>query len=909
MRTTTTQNTGSQVAPTTGSAWYAQAEALARWVMARMVNRNDRCGGSYVDGQDRKVKRTTRPSKGPQSGYVSHRLLVAHFRATKTEDVIGLHALGPDSHGRWLGIDIDAHEGEAVDPEANLRFALDLYALLAGFGFRVLLYESNGSGGYHLLVLFTNPVPGEILFRFGHWLVRDQPHHEVFPKQPKLDEKTQFGNWLRVIGRHHKREFWPRVWDGSTWLEGSAAVDHLLTLGGDSAAQIPEAALEYEPDPQPQPRAEAPKQRSGTPGVSIFEQFNRAQTAEDMAKLLERAEWETVKKGNDVWTFKRKGSANDQNGNLKLINGVWVFYAFSHKTKISAGQGLNPAQLRAEVEFGGHDTRHMNALALRLEQEGFVGLPPVARTQASANRTTSAPVGVNGHQPQNGTHPNPAEVVAKLDPTVPSAVDPLPGPEDDKPPVDLSDVGNGYAFRVDHLSVVRFVDVWDSWLIWDSCRWEHDRSRHAEALGKQTVGRLFREAAEDVKRLGPSTGDRTEQEKAASRAAEMRLAHAKKSHQAKAIRDMLAMARSELGIRQIPEVFDTDPWALNTLSGTVDLRTGNIHPHRREDYLTKLCPTQYAPEATCPAWEQFLDLVFGNDADLIGFVRRLFGYCLTGDTREHLLAVFVGNGSNGKSTLLEVLMDVFGPDYAMKAPPGLLMARDHEAHPTERAGLHGKRLVCAVETEDGRRLAETLVKELTGGDKISARKMRQDFFEFAPTHKLILCTNHKPQVRGSDNGIWRRLRLVPFNVQFWNPDVASLPGEIRPDHLRADKGMKDRLLAEREGILAWAVRGCLEWQANGLGNSEKVSEATATYQAEENVIGRFIVDRCEVHASYRVKASDLYATFRTWCQYTGVEPLPAQRSFGLMMSQAGYGRSANGSWYIGLSLAGSDVPE
>jgi putative DNA primase/helicase len=254
-------------------------------------------------------------------------------------------------------------------------------------------------------------------------------------------------------------------------------------------------------------------------------------------------------------------------------------------------------------------------------------------------------------------------------------------------------------------------------------------------------------------------------------------------------------------------------------------------------------------------------------------------------------------------------MAMMGPDYAMKAPQNLLMARDRDPHPTERADLHGKRLVCAIETDEGKRLAESLIKELTGGDTIRARRMRENFFQFSPTHKLILCSNHKPQVRGTDHGTWRRLRLVPFTARFWNPDVPPAPGETRSEHLRAVKGMKDQLLAEAPGILAWAVQGCIDWQANGMGCPEKVAAATSTYRQEENLLSRFIADRCEVHASNWVKASELFSAFRAWCQFVGVESPPSQRSFGLMMTEAGYGRNSNGTKYSGLSLVGSGIPE
>jgi putative DNA primase/helicase len=217
--------------------------------------------------------------------------------------------------------------------------------------------------------------------------------------------------------------------------------------------------------------------------------------------------------------------------------------------------------------------------------------------------------------------------------------------------------------------------------------------------------------------------------------------------------------------------------------------------------------------------------------------------------------------------------------------------------------------VCAVETEDGRRLAESLVKELTGGDTIRARRMRENFFEFAPTHKLILSTNHKPAVRGGDNGIWRRIRLVPFAVRFWNPDEPAA-GEPRPEHLRSDKGIKERLLAERAGILAWMVRGCLDWQRDGLGLPAKVAAATSEYRREEDLRGRFVEVRCALGPNHMVRASVLYAAFKRWCLTEGIDEgdVPSQRSFGLAMTAAGFQRNPRGVTYLGLKITEEDDP-
>src|SRR5919107_5291637 len=265
---------------------------------------------------------------------------------------------------------------------------------------------------------------------------------------------------------------------------------------------------------------------------------------------------------------------------------------------------------------------------------------------------------------------------------------------------------------------------------------------------------------------------------------------------------------------------DASPDLLNVLNGTIDLRTGELRPHRREDLITKMAPVEYDPNSPVPAWAATLERVLPSP-DLRAFFKKLCGYAISGETSEHLLPVLYGTGANGKSTVLSTLLAAAG-DYGMQAAPDLLVAKKG-AHPTEVADLFGMRLVASIEVEDGRRLAESLVKQLTGGDKVRARRMRQDFWQFEPTHKVFMAVNHKPEVRGTDTAIWRRIRLIPFTETI-------PPGE-------QDKKLPEKLRAELFGILAWCVEGCLEWQREGLQAPEEVRRATGQYRSEMDVIG------------------------------------------------------------------------
>jgi putative DNA primase/helicase len=334
-------------------------------------------------------------------------------------------------------------------------------------------------------------------------------------------------------------------------------------------------------------------------------------------------------------------------------------------------------------------------------------------------------------------------------------------------------------------------------------------------------------------------------------------------------------------------------------NGTVDLRTGRLREHRRGDLLTKLCPTAFEPDADCPLFRRTVEGIFEGDRELIGYVQRFAGYSLTGDVREHVVPIAHGAGGNGKTLLFSALLDTIGPDYSGTVTPELLMETTGDQHPTITADLFGKRLMVAAETGEGRRLNEGRIKALTGGDLVKTRRMREDYWQFTPTHKLILFTNYKPEVRGTDHGIWRRLALWPFRVRFWDPDK----GETGPAELRADKSLQERLRAERQGILAWLVAGCLRWQHDGLKMPDTVRVATAEYRDAQDVLAAFLADCCLTGGpDYRCRATPLYAAYCAWAKSAGEREL-SQRRFGIAITERGYERFTNdGTWYRGVSL-------
>ena len=384
-------------------------------------------------------------------------------------------------------------------------------------------------------------------------------------------------------------------------------------------------------------------------------------------------------------------------------------------------------------------------------------------------------------------------------------------------------------------------------------------------------------------------------------AAQKRLRWALKSESRERIAAMLALAKSELAVT--PDMFNRDPMLLNCPNGTLDLRTGTLREHRREDYITKLCPTTFDPAATCPQWEKFLATILSPA--VADYMRRSIGYCLTGDVREQILTFWWGAGSNGKSVLKEVILHILGADYAGPAPDGLLITRRGEQHPTEMAKLFGQRFVIAAETQEGSRLDEAKVKRLTGGDKITGRRMREDFWDFDPTHKLVILSNHKPRIVGTDEGIWRRVLLIPFPSKFWDPDKPAQPGEDRDPRFRADKQLLAKLKTEAPGILAGAVRGCLEWQREGLQPPAEVIAATEQYRAEQDLVAEFLGERCTLTGNKydRIRSGELFATFQKWADAAGERTVPNRNSFFPRVRQlTGFDIVRNnGSWFCGVT--------
>jgi putative DNA primase/helicase len=411
----------------------------------------------------------------------------------------------------------------------------------------------------------------------------------------------------------------------------------------------------------------------------------------------------------------------------------------------------------------------------------------------------------------------------------------------------------------------RYVAAWGRWLVWDGQRWRNEDTLAATDL---------------IRSVCRQTAVRAEDRKVAAKLAS-----------SGTVGGVERLARADRRHAATTDEWDADPWLLNTPGGVVDLKTGRMRANDRADRMTKI--TTATPRGECPQWRSFLSDVTGGDQNLQAYLQRMVGYALTGSTREHALFFLYGTGANGKSVFVNTLADILG-DYATNAPMDTFMETRTDRHPTDMAGLRGARFVAAIETEQGKRWAESKLKNLTGGDKIAARFMRQDFFEFFPQFKLFVAGNHKPAIRNIDEAMKRRLHLIPFTI--------TVPPEKR------DKHLQQKLLAERDGILAWALEGCLAWQRLGrLDPPQLVLDATDEYFEAEDALGRWMDERCLRVGTAKSLTAELFTDWKQWAEAAG-EFVGSQKRFADLLLTRGLEKWRNGMGLRGFQGIGLKAP-
>jgi putative DNA primase/helicase len=417
-----------------------------------------------------------------------------------------------------------------------------------------------------------------------------------------------------------------------------------------------------------------------------------------------------------------------------------------------------------------------------------------------------------------------------------------------------TNTGNAERLVEQHGDDILYCPPLGGWLTWDGRRWVRDTSGDIWRRSIATVRAIYREAEQ--------AADRTEAKELA------RWAEASESE-----RNLAAMISITRAMRPAEsEQFDADPWLLNVENGTVDLRTGELRPHRRGDRITKLAPVAYDPDAEAPVWAAFLERIM-PDAGLRAFLAQAVGYTLTGDVSEHCVFICYGTGRNGKSVFLGALQGVMGRDYAQQMPSSALMARRTGGPTPELADLRGVRFAATSETSEGARMNEEVLKAMSGGDLIRARHLHAEHIEFFPMFKVWLATNHRPVIRGTDEGVWSRPKLIPFTV--------TIPEQER------DRQLAGKLAAEAPGILAWAVRGCLEWHERGLVLPDIVQEATGEYRNSMDTINMFIEECCVLGEGFEVNGATLFNRYREWAKDNN-EYEYTHRRFGENLTERGF---------------------
>jgi len=447
-----------------------------------------------------------------------------------------------------------------------------------------------------------------------------------------------------------------------------------------------------------------------------------------------------------------------------------------------------------------------------------------------------------------------------------------------------TDTGNAELFASLYAGSVLFDHARQRWLLWDCtrCRWTDDATIQVREFAKSAAQNRYARAGN----LPNGTEEeRNEQKREAS--------WALGSQSLYRINAALELVKSVPSVADAGDEWDADPWLFGVANGIIDLRTGKLRTATQKDLITKFSPVAVDPNAKCPRFKQFLQEVFDGDSELIRFVQKAAGYTLTGSTEEQCLFACYGKGSNGKTTLLEILLFILG-DYGVDLPFSALETKQYVIG--EGADLPGARFAKSVEAREGRRLDEARIKSWTGGDTISIRLMHRNTFSFQPTHKLWLSFNHRPVITDDSPAMWRRIKLIPFLRAF--------------DPVQADKGLLEKLKAEAPGILNWLIEGCLAWQKDGLKVPAAIERATREYEAESDPLAPFLADCCEMGPGFKVIKGELCGAYQGWCAANKERPV-SRNAFAEKLKSRGFGEGSTGSarFWTGLRRRTTDTTD
>lgn len=653
-----------------------------------------------------------------------------------------------------------------------------------------------------------------------------------------LAETRGEGGYVVVAPSNGRTHDTGKAW---TLLAGGVATVPTLTEDERDHLHAVVAMLDQMPAPEPQ-RAPAGPAGDAT-GDRPGDDYNASATWQD---ILAPHGWTLATRIGGGHGWRRPGKDRGISATTGTRPGDRL-YVFSSSTPFDTEVPYSKFGALAVLEHGGDHA----ATARALRRQGYGTAVEPARRIDPADLIAPTPSSAPAPRPQQAAEP-PKTAVAE------------------PPPAELhrSHVRIAERLTITHADTLRYAHGL-GWLTWDGTRWRRDRdgapTRAAIATLKQAIAHADADLAKDIR----------------------------KAETASSLTGILTIATCLHPLSVAAETLDPDPHLLNTPTGTLDLRTGQLRPHDRTDHITKVTGCGYDPGARSAAYDTFLAQVLPS-ADVRGYVQRLIGQALVGRVTEHVLPILTGVGCNGKTTLVELVIAAFG-EYAIAADPQLLVAQSHYQHPTGQADLLGARLAVTQETDEGRHLASATVKRLTGGDKIRARRMRQDFFEFEPSHTAVMVTNHKPKMSGDDPALWRRIQVVPFDVVIANPDT-TLP---------------ERLRLELPAVLAWAVRGYEEYKLRGLDPPPEVTERTREYQVSSDALGRFL-DECTIAAdpsrtNYTARSREVFSAWSDWCHTNG-EPAGSEVDMATALARRGFQKvkRVGVMTYFGLALASND---
>ena len=420
---------------------------------------------------------------------------------------------------------------------------------------------------------------------------------------------------------------------------------------------------------------------------------------------------------------------------------------------------------------------------------------------------------------------------------------------------------------------IRYNAAWKKWLVWNGKYWEIDEGGvMIHEKGLEMVRNIYDELLKTA-----DYRERIEIEKAAI--------------MSESVRRRKAFVEAATWIKHLrikTEEMDVNPWLLNVKNGTIDLLSGEFREHRQEDLITKIANVEYDPKADCPLWKKFIREIMNYKGDIIKFLQTAAGWSLSGDISEQSMFILYGTGANGKTTFLNTIMYLLG-DYSTATPTETFMKKNGDSYSNDVARLRGTRFVTSTEVEQGRKMSEPLIKKITGNDQMTARFLYGEYFNFNPTFKIFMATNYKPVIKGTDHGIWRRIKLIPFTTR------------ITED--KQDKFLEMKLREEANGILNWLLEGIEIWNKEKLKTPKAVLFATDEYREEMDVFGNFVQERCIQKKDVSINIKKLYKAYSEWCDENN-EHAVSERFLTLRLKEMGFerGRTATERFWVGIGL-------